>query len=63
MGCALGVAFGTFVAFTVRATTGSPDFVVPWANLAVTAIAVPLLAMAIAAAFTPSRLPLVRRAG
>ena len=63
VGCALGVAFGTFVAFTVRATTGSPDFVVPWTNLALTAIAVPLLAMAIAAAFTPSRLPLVRRAG
>ena len=61
MGCALGLAFGAFVAFTARSTTGSPEFVVPWANLAVTGIAVPLLAMLVAAAFTPSRLPMVRR--
>jgi putative ABC transport system permease protein len=62
LGCALGVAFGTFVAYAARTTTGSPDFVVPWANLAIVAIAVPLLAVAVAALFTPSRLPLVRRA-
>ncbi len=61
LGCALGLAFGAFVAFTARATTGSPDFVVPWANLAVTGIAVPLLAMLVAAVFTPGRLPMVRR--
>jgi putative ABC transport system permease protein len=61
-GCALGVLAGTFVAYTLRATTGAPGFVVPWANLATTAIIVPLLAMAVAAIFTPSRLPLVRRA-
>ena len=53
---------GTFVAYTLRATTGAPGFVVPWANLAATAIVVPLLAMGVAATFTPSRLPLVRRA-
>jgi len=46
---------------TARATTGSPDFVVPWANLAVTGLAVPLLGVLVAALFTPSRLPLVRR--
>ena len=62
VGCALGVALGVFVAFTARATTGSPEFVVPWANLAVTGLAVPLLAVTVAALFTPSRLPLVRRA-
>jgi putative ABC transport system permease protein len=62
IGCALGVMGGTFVAFTARATTGSPDFVVPWPNLLATAIAVPLLAVLVAAVFTPSRLPLVRRA-
>ena len=62
IGCALGVAFGAFVAFTARATTGSPDFAVPWANLGVTMLAVPLLAVVVAAVFTPSRLPLVRRA-
>jgi putative ABC transport system permease protein len=61
-GSALGVALGAFVAFAARATTGSPGFVVPWANLAVTAVAVPLLAVLVAALFTPSRLPLVRRA-
>ena len=62
LGCALGVALGVFVAFTARATTGSPDFVIPWANLAVTGVAVPLLAVLVAALFTPGRLPLVRRA-
>ena len=62
LGCALGVAFGTFVAYAARTTTGSPDFVIPWTNLAITAIAVPLLAVLVAALFTPSRLPLVRRA-
>ena len=61
VGCALGLVGGTFVAFTVRATTGSPEFVVPWANLAITALAVPALAVLVAALFTPSRLPLVRR--
>ena len=62
LGCALGVAFGTFVAYAARTTTGSPDFVIPWANLAIMAVAVPLLAVLVAAVFTPSRLPLVRRA-
>ena len=62
VGCLLGVALGTFVAYTVRSTSGAPGFVVPWANLALTALAVPALAMAVAAVFTPSRLPLVRRA-
>ena len=62
VGCALGVAVGVFVAYAARTTTGSPEFVVPWTNLAITAIAVPLLAVAVAALFTPSRLPLVRRA-
>ena len=62
VGCGLGVLVGTFVAYTLRATTGAPGFVVPWANLAATAIVVPLLATGVAAVFTPSRLPLVRRA-
>jgi putative ABC transport system permease protein len=63
LGCALGVAFGTFVAWVARATTGSPTFVIPWENLLVTGVAVPLAAVLVAGAFTPSRLPLVRRAG
>ncbi len=62
VGCALGVLAGTFVAYTLPATTGAPGFVVPWANLGATAIIIPLLASAVAAISTPSRLPLVRRA-
>ncbi|MGH8906240.1 MAG: FtsX-like permease family protein [Egibacteraceae bacterium] len=64
LGCVLGIAFGTFVAFvvfTARRTTGSPDFVVPWANLALGGLVVPLLAALLPAALTPSRLPLARR--
>lgn len=62
LGCLLGVGLGSFVAFTARATTGSPEFVVPWANLAATAIGIPLLAALVAALCTRSRLPMVRRA-
>ncbi|MGH8906242.1 MAG: FtsX-like permease family protein [Egibacteraceae bacterium] len=61
LGCVLGIAFGTFVVFTARRTTGSPDFVVPWANLALGGLVVPLLAALLPAALTPSRLPLARR--
>jgi putative ABC transport system permease protein len=46
----------------VSSASGAPGFVIPWANLLLTALAVPALAMAVAALFTPSRLPLVRRA-
>jgi len=35
--------------------------VLPWTNLLVTALVVPLLAAAVAALFTRSRLPMVRR--
>ncbi len=62
LGCLLGVGLGTFIAYTARATTGSPDFVVPWANLAATGIGVPLLAGLVAAACTRGRVTLVRRA-
>jgi len=62
LGCLLGVGLGTFIAFTARSATGSPNFVVPWTNLAATAIGVPLLAALVAALCTRSRLPMVRRA-
>ena len=62
LGGALGVGLGTFVAFTARATTGSPDFVVPWWNLAAAGLGAPLVAAVAAAACTRGRLPLVRRA-
>jgi putative ABC transport system permease protein len=62
LGGLLGVGLGTFVAFTARATTGSPDFVVPWWNLAAAGLGAPLVAALVAAACTRGRLPLVRRA-
>ena len=62
LGTLLGLVLGTFVAFTARATTGSPEMVVPWGNLAATGIGVPLLAALVAALCTRGRLPLVRRA-
>ncbi len=62
LGCVLGVGLGSFIAFTARTTTGSPDFVVPWANLVATGIGVPLLAALVAALCTRGKLPLVRRA-
>ena len=62
LGCVLGVGLGSFIAFTARATTGSPEFVVPWANLAATGVGVPLLAALVAALCTRRTLPLVRRA-
>lgn len=62
LGGLLGVGLGTFVAFTARATTGSPDFVVPWWNLAAAGLGAPLVAAVVAAACTHGRMPLVRRA-
>ncbi len=62
LGCVLGVGLGTCIAFAARTMTGSPDFVVPWANLVATGIGVPLLAALVAALCTRGRLPLVRRA-
>lgn len=61
VGCLLGLALGSYVAFAARATTGSPEFVVPWGNLLLTAFVVPLAAVLVAALATPSRLPLSRR--
>ncbi len=61
LGGLLGVALGTFVAFTARATTGSPDFVVPWWNLLAAGLGAPALAALVAALCTRGRLPVVRR--
>ncbi len=62
LGCLLGLALGAATGWAIWPTTGAPEYAVPWANLALTGIAVPALAVLVAAAFTPSRLPLVRRA-
>jgi putative ABC transport system permease protein len=61
LGSGLGVLLGTFIGFTARGTTGSSQLVLPWANLAVTALGVPLLAALVAAASTRGRMPMVRR--
>jgi putative ABC transport system permease protein len=61
LGGLLGVAVGTFVAFTARATTGSPDFVVPWWNLLAAGLGAPIVAALVAALCTRGRLPVVRR--
>lgn len=62
LGCLLGLGLGAATGWAIWPTTGAPEYAVPWANLALTGIAVPTLAVVVAAAFTPSRLPLVRRA-
>ncbi len=61
LGCGLGLLLGVFVSYTLRATIGAPQFVVPWNSLIVVGVVVPVLAMLIAAVFTPSRLPLTTR--
>ncbi len=61
LGTALGLVLGVYIAFTAWPTTGSPEFLVPWQNLLITGFGVPLLAVLVAMAVTPSRLPLVRR--
>ena len=63
LGCALGLLLGVFVSYTLRATIGAPGFVVPWSNLLAVGLVVPVVAMLIAAVFTPSRLPLTIRRG
>lgn len=61
LGCVLGIALGSFLGFATRVSTLSPSFVVPWPNLAATALIVPLLAAVCAALFTGSKLPMIRR--
>ena len=63
LGCGLGLLLGVFVSYTLRATIGAPSFVVPWPNLLTVGIVVPVVAVLIAAIFTPSRLPLTIRRG
>ena len=60
-GTVIGVLLGSFVAFALRSTFGAPGFEVPWQNLIGVGVAVPVVAALVAAAFTPSRLPLMRR--
>ncbi len=61
LGCGIGLLLGVFVSYTLRSTIGAPTFIVPWNNLLVVGLVVPLVAVLIAAVFTPSRLPLTVR--
>lgn len=61
LGCLLGLGLGAFVAYTLRSTVGADTWIVPWSHLLIVGIAVPAVAVAVAAIFTPSRLPLVAR--
>ena len=62
LGTALGIVLGGFFAYLIWPAIGAPEFIVPWQTLGLIAIAVPLLAALVAIAFTPSRLPMIRRA-
>ena len=62
LGTTLGVALGGFYAYLMWPAIGAPDFTVPWQTVGLIAVAIPLLAVMVAVVFTPSRLPVIRRA-
>ena len=63
----LGVAAGLVPAVALLLALGEPGrpypFVLPWTNLLVTAVLVPLVAALAAGLLTRRRLPMVRRTG
>jgi putative ABC transport system permease protein len=61
LGTVLGVGLGGVLGFAMGALAGESKFAVPWQHLAITVVAVPLLAVGVAIALTRSRLPMVRR--
>ena len=61
IGSALGVGLGTFIGYTAHRLTGAASFIVPWAEVAATGVAVPALAALVAALCTRGALPMVRR--
>ncbi len=61
LGTLAGLVVGACVGFTAVPVAGIPVFSVPWPYLGLTAVVVPLLATAVAAVATPSRLPLPAR--
>jgi putative ABC transport system permease protein len=62
VGTGLGLVLGGVLGFAAAPLAGDLSFAVPWSNLAVTVLGVPVLAMAVAMLVTRSRLPMVRRA-
>lgn len=61
VGTVLGVLLGAVLGFAAGPLAGQLSFVVPWQNLGVTLLAVPLLAVVVATLVTRSKLPMVRR--
>lgn len=61
LGTATGLVFGGALGFAVVPLTGQLEVAMPWENLAVTVVVVPLLAVGVAMVSTRSRLPMVRR--
>jgi putative ABC transport system permease protein len=61
LGCLLGVGVGALYGYTAHAAFGSPEFEIPWRELASIVIVVPLFAGLLAWLLTRSRLPMVSR--
>jgi putative ABC transport system permease protein len=61
VGTVLGLVLGGVLGYAAGALTGKLDFAVPWSNLGITVVVVPLLAVAVAMVATRSKLPMVRR--
>jgi putative ABC transport system permease protein len=61
VGTLLGLVLGGVLGFAAAPLSGALGFAVPWQNLAITVLGVPVLAVCVAMAVTRSRLPMVRR--
>jgi putative ABC transport system permease protein len=61
LGTVSGLAVGACAAFSAVPIMGLERVSVPWQHLLITTLAVPVLAFAVAALATPSRLPMARR--
>ncbi len=61
VGTLLGLVLGAVLGFAAGPLSGQAVFAVPWPNLGVTVLAVPLLAVGVAMLVTRAKLPMVRR--
>lgn len=61
IGCVVGIGFGTFIAAVMLTGFEAAPWATPWLLLLIVGVAVPILAMGVAGAFTRSRLPMVKR--
>jgi putative ABC transport system permease protein len=61
LGALTGVVLGGAVGFAAVPVSGASGFAVPWEQVLLTGLAVPLLAAAVAVVATPGRLPMIQR--